>query len=320
MSTMIRKLLLLSLLLFPFSFGAAQSGFTFSKYKNPDRTEVRDSTNHWIATFTNNSYTVTLSGPARNFSERTAGYSVTHSTWVRTLPTPFTGKVDQNWLNQARTANQNLVADVLALGMQYIEAAPIIIQGSLQIAGDSSYGPLQSDGTRQEGSDFNDYLGITWNYSDGTHDSPESAQKFCLDCSGFMRMIFGYRHSFANAAYKDQIPLCISPRTDRAAMPRRSFEIYASAPGTLIITNTGKQITDFSKINIGDLVFFDADAGDGTQIDHVGMYLGIDSGGNYRFISSRKSIDGPTLGDYNGKSVLNGTGLYATSFRGARRM
>jgi cell wall-associated NlpC family hydrolase len=70
----------------------------------------------------------------------------------------------------------------------------------------------------------------------------------------------------------------------------------------------------------GDLVFFDAATNDGTQIDHVGMYLGTDEGGNYRFVSSRKSINGPTMGDYSGKSILNGSGLYATSFRAARRL
>jgi cell wall-associated NlpC family hydrolase len=70
----------------------------------------------------------------------------------------------------------------------------------------------------------------------------------------------------------------------------------------------------------GDLVFFDADSTDGTQIDHVGIYLGRDTGGNYRFLSSRQSIDGPTMGDYRGSSVLNGTGLYARSFRAARRL
>jgi hypothetical protein len=52
----------------------------------------------------------------------------------------------------------------------------------------------------------------------------------------------------------------------------------------------------------------------------VGIYLGRDTGGNYRFLSSRKSINGPILGDYNGKSVLNGTGTYARAFRAARRV
>ena len=80
------------------------------------------------------------------------------------------------------------------------------------------------------------------------------------------------------------------------------------------------QVTDFSRLQPGDLVFFDADAGDGPQVDHVGIYLGPDTGGHHRFLSSRKSANGPTLGDTSGKSLLDGTGLYAKSFRAARRL
>ena len=46
---------------------------------------------------------------------------------------------------------------------------------------------------------------------------------------------------------------------------------------------------------------------------------GVTGQDNHRFISSRKSANGPTLGDTNGKSLLDGTGLYAKSFRAARR-
>ena len=42
----------------------------------------------------------------------------------------------------------------------------------------------------------------------------------------------------------------------------------------------------------GDLVFFDADSSDGTQIDHVGIYLGRDTGGNYRFFGGGAGDDG----------------------------
>ena len=58
------------------------------------------------------------------------------------------------------------------------------------------------------------------------------------------------------------------------------------------------QVKDFSSVRIGDLLFFDADPDDGTRIDHVGMYLGLDAGNHHRFISSRKGANGPTLGDY----------------------
>ena len=58
----------------------------------------------------------------------------------------------------------------------------------------------------------------------------------------------------------------------------------------------------------------------GPRIDHVGMYLGQDGARHHRFISSRKGADGPTLGDYKGKSILDGTGLFAKAFRAVRRL
>ena len=56
------------------------------------------------------------------------------------------------------------------------------------------------------------------------------------------------------------------------------------------------------------------------DLDHVGMYLGRDTNGHYGFISSRKTADGPTMGDRGGKSILDGTGLYARTFRAVRRV
>jgi len=102
-------------------------------------------------------------------------------------------------------------------------------------------------------------------------------------------------------------------------MPRRAFEMYEAGPGVVIVPNTGIQLTEFSDLGVGDLVFFDADASDGARIDHVGMYPGVDAGGHHRFISSRKGANGPTFGDYRGRSKLDGTGLYPESFRAACR-
>ncbi|MDQ3912308.1 MAG: C40 family peptidase [Actinomycetota bacterium] len=282
------------------------SNFVYTRESNPARTVVTDPAGEWLATFTDGSYTVSLKGPTRTFSERTATYPVTHSTWVRVLPKPFDGQVDEAWLRQELTDTS---PDVLQLAMQYIEGAPPIYDSSgLKIAGDADYGPLLADGSRQEGSDFNDYLGIPWTYATGP-DQPEDAQIGSLDCSGFMRMVFGYR---------SKLPLTLSP--NGTAIPRRAYQMLDSAPGVVTIPNTGMQVTSFAKLSPGDLVFFDVSTDDGTQIDHVGMYLGLDAGGNQRFISSRKAINGPTLGDYAGKSILNGTGLYATSFRAVRRL
>ncbi len=282
--------------------------------------DVYDSSQRWIASFTKGASSVVLAGPARTFAEPTAASTVSHSFWVRTLPAPFNGTIDPVWLNAALTANQAGVPDIFAIAMGYIQGASPVVDGAFQIAGDASYGPLLADGFRQEGSDFNDYLGVSWAYASGQVDAPESEQSGSLDCSGFMRMVWGFRRSFAGSGYADTIPLCLSPLPDRSALPRRSFEICASAPGVLVIANAGSQVINFSPLMPGDLVFFDASADDGTQVDHVGMYLGVDAAGKHRFISSRKSIDGPTLGDYRGASILEGSGLYARGFRAARRL
>lgn len=285
---------------------------------NPDRLEVRDSENNWLATFTSGSYTVTLHGPQRTFSEQDV--SIAHTTWVRTLPAPFSGQLDSDWLTQALATNQQQVPDILAIAMQYIQGAPAVLDESgLQIAGDAGYGP-EKDGQRQEGADFNDYLGIRWQYEEDGSDRPESDQFRCLDCSGYMRMVWGYRHNFSGSGFADAIPLSLEIKPDSSTMPRRAWQICAGAPGITVIPNNGVQITDFSKLGIGDLVFFDASEDDGAAIDHVGMFIGLDATDKYRFISSRKSINGPTLSDFRGKSVLNGEGLYAKSFRAVRRL
>ena len=66
--------------------------FIYTRKSDPARTEVTDRAGNWLATFSDGSYTVTLKGPSRTFSERTAAYPVTHSTWVRLLPKPFDGQ------------------------------------------------------------------------------------------------------------------------------------------------------------------------------------------------------------------------------------
>jgi cell wall-associated NlpC family hydrolase len=175
------------------------------------------------------------------------------------------------------------------------------------------------NGAREEGSDFNDYLGLVWNFPEKL-EQPEKRQRHCLDCSGFVRMVWGFRHSMPGFGYADVVPLSLNPRPDRGGMPRRAHQIYDSAPGVLLAPDSGTRVRDFTQLGPGDLVFFDADPSDGNRIDHVGIYLGQDQAGNYRFISSRKSANGPTFGDYKGKSILNGTGLYARAFRAIRRL
>lgn len=277
-----------------------------SRQSEPARTTVRDSNGAWLATFTDGASTVLLTGPRRTFAEGTTSATVTSSNWVRALPKPFTGEVDMDWLS-ARLADRS--PDALTIAMQYTTgAAAVYDPGGALIGGDADYGPLQADGTREEGADFNDYLGVPWTYG-RTADPPEADQAGALDCSGFLRMVWGYR-----------LGLPLSLKTVGDAIPRRAHQIASSAPGVVVVNDRGVTSTAYRSLATGDLVFFDAATDDGTQIDHTGMYLGLDSQGHHRFISSRKTVNGPTLGDVGGKSVLDGTGLYARSFRTARRL
>jgi cell wall-associated NlpC family hydrolase len=298
--------------------------YTYQTLTNPDRIRVMKN-GAWVATFTIGCYTVTLAGPARSFSEAYQSGGATHtvtvnlSTWVRAAPGPMDTRVDERWLSHALAANHDGTPDVLALAMQYIRGAPPILLGDLQIAGEASYGPLLENGMRDEGSDFNDYLGLRWLYPADDPDRPEPLQHRCLDCSGYLRMIWGYRHHLPNAGYPDTVPLSRLPHSN-TTLPRRSFQIYEGATGTILIENAGTRPTGLDILDAGDLVFFDVANDDGARLDHVGMYLGIDVSGAPRFISSQKTGNGPTLSDATTPSVLNGTGAYARRFRCARRL
>jgi hypothetical protein len=293
---------------------------------NPDRVEVRDrDAGTWLATFTKYAYTVTLAGPERTLVETAGGHTITvrHSTWVRAAPGPFTGGVDERWLRLALQANEARAPDALGLAMQYLkEAPPITLGDDLQIAGDASYGVLQPDGDRKEGADFNDYLGLPWLYPGEPCDRPETAEFRSLDCSGYLRMVWGYRHHLPRAGYADQVPLSFAPRSG-LTLPRRSLQMYTEGPGIVIIPNAGTQVADAviaTHLAIGDLVFFDRPDDPGL-LDHVGMYIGRDTAGDHRFISSRGRANGPTFADVGGRSILNGTTAdFARAFRAARRI
>ncbi len=236
---------------------------------------------------------------------------VTHNAWVRLLGTPFNGTVDEAWL---RARLLDTTPDILATAMQYVDGSPSVTdpaQSNLQIAGAAQYGPLQNDGSRQEGADFNDYLGVPWQYG-ATTDNPEVAQFRSLDCSGLVRMVYGYRHG---------LPLTLTT-FDGVAIPRVSSNIANNGPGIIVGSNPGAP-PDTSQLQPGDIVCFDADTSNPDeeegQIDHNGMYVGVGTDGKRRFVSSRKTISGPTISDLGGPSYIDGAGLYARSLRLIRR-
>jgi len=282
--------------------------WTTRRLSSPGRVQVMDASGV-LATFTVGARTVTLRGATRTFAEPVSSTAkVTTPTWVRVLDQPFVDEVDIAWLVAARA---DTTPDVLATAMQYVSGMPTVLDRQGQVlAGDASYGPLQPDGTRQEGSDFNDYLQVPWSYASG-QDTPEASQAGALDCSGYVRMVLGYRHGVA---------MTLDP--DGVRLPRRAVQMASSAPGVVTVRNAGTtpSAKALDAIAPGDLLFFDASRDDGTAVDHVAIYLGRDSTGAPRFVSSRKTVDGPTLGDVGGRSLLTGSGLYAVSWRAARRI
>ena len=247
--------------------------------------------------------------------------SVTHDTWVRLLDEPYEHgqQPDWDWLAVALADESD---DVLATAYDYITGG----------GNDADYGPLYApgrawevdhddDGTRQEGSDWNDYLGVSGEYPNlttPTIDPPEAHQLGCLDCSGFVRTVYGYVH---------ELPMCLSDSADFNGLniPRASSDIMAFGPGVMI-ASSAIQPPPMTAVMPGDVLGWDADVDNPEEtegeVDHVGIYLGVDSEGNRRFLSSRKVANGPTLGDLGGDSVVDWpdeTNLYSRQLRYVRR-
>ena len=278
---------------------AAGPGYRYESAGDPHRKRVRDDDGNVVASVTEGARTVVVRGPSRTFAEPdTTTATVTTRSWVRLAPRPWRDgdAALERWLAKARDDRR---PDILAIAMQYAKGAVDIRDAEgLRIAGAATYGPLD-EGERAENSDFNDFLGVGWTYRDGTVRDARPDHLGALDCSGFVRMVFGYRSGY---------PLEWGEPTGKA-LPRRAVQMADDGPGV--------EVTD---LQTGDLVFFDADPGDGPAVDHVGIYLGLDSAKKPRFLSSRKTANGPTMGDLGGAAVLKGTGFYARAFRSAKRL
>jgi cell wall-associated NlpC family hydrolase len=243
--------------------------------------------------------------------------SVTHNTWVRVLPQPFDGVWTNALADQIRAWAISSAPDALAYAMMYIAGAPDVFDPVTghRVYGQSLYGPTAADGTRIEFSDFNDFWGAGWTFPNGeTRSFPHGSVTSSggLDCSGFTRMVYGFNMG---------IPMTFDQNFDGINLPRRTRDIGPSGPGIIVQQATGVA-PPLTGLQVGDLILFDADTNEPVegQTDHVGIYLGYDKYLNYRFISSRKTVNGPTMSDMGGNSTLNGTGTYATRLRIIRRI
>jgi cell wall-associated NlpC family hydrolase len=293
---------------------AANANLTYERVDGPPRTLVRNGAGEVVATLSDTARTAVLAGPSRIFTEPQNTPAVINSTsWVRLLPQPWRAGAEKEvwfraWLDKAL---QDRTTDVLAAALEYTHGAPPTQDGKgVRFKGDASFGPVATSGAgRLERSDFYDYLGIKWDFPDVGSSEPEKERYGAVDCSGYIRLVYGYRFGFPLRGSNEPGP----------GLPRRAYAIAEVGPGVQLIKNQAQRAADYDLLQPGDLVFFEAEDGE-DQIDHSGIYLGTDEDGRHRFVSSREKANGPTLGDLGGTSLLDDGGFYSKGFRAARRI
>ncbi|MEU0878299.1 hypothetical protein ABZ345_06840 [Lentzea sp. NPDC005914] len=288
--------------------------YDFVRVDDPPRTLVLTALGDRVATLTDGARTGVFRGPARIFAEpEVTTATVTTQDWVRVAPQPWRpgGEQDPVLGPWVMNALNDRTPDVLDISMQYRRNTPDLHDDKgIRYAGRAFFGPLVN-GERVSDADFSDYLRVPWTYDDGTVRPPDPLRKDSLDCSGYLRMVFGYRSGY---------PLGWEP--SRLRLPRQAKDFAAGSPGALIVADTGARppAEQLERLQAGDVLAFDLDPLDGPLLDHSAIYLGADSAGQPRFISSRKTYNAPTMGDKYGASTLTGDGVLAQAFRLARRL
>ncbi|MGW8631066.1 NlpC/P60 family protein [Streptomyces sp. NPDC055793] len=244
---------------------------------------------------------------------------VTHSSWVRLLPEPFDGVWTPELEAVVRGWYGSTAPDVLAYAAMFLAGASPVVAGAgpaegRQVMGEAGYGYLDPRGHRYEGADFHEYMHSGWTFPDGTYTGPSAKQAGNLDCSGYTRMVYGHHLG---------VPLAAGQDTSGTRLPRKSRDMADHAPGVRVARTDGAKPPAAEQLQPGDLVLFNADSGDDTETataDHVGIYLGEDGAGGRRFLSSRKTANGPTMSDLGGASLLDGTGTYARTLHTVHRV
>lgn len=296
---------------------------TWERLQSPARTVLRGEAGAVLATFTDDARTATLTGPSRTFTEPTTTKSrVITEDWVRLMPEPWHKGAEReqwfkDWFKEFFGSKED---DLFAIAFQYVDQAPLKKDSEgISYAGDADFGPINPEGTpgndyRLEESDFYDYLGIPYTFRNGTTMQPEAMRARSMDCSGFIRTVFGYRGRF---------PLMATDKLGDG-LPRTANGMARSKLGSDVIELKGVGAESRPKsidvLQPGDLVFFKLDERTKDRIDHVGIFMGHDTDGHKIFVSSREEVNGPTIGDKGGTSRLDGNGYYASTLRSAKRV
>ncbi|MBP2323519.1 cell wall-associated NlpC family hydrolase [Kibdelosporangium banguiense] len=293
----------------------AVSAYRYERLANPARTVVRDDAGVVVATLTDGAHTVVLTGHSRTFREpRTTLATVTSNVWVRLIAQEWReGEERAAWFRPwLDSALGDRSPDALGVAMEYLDGAPSgTNEKNVRFRGDASSGRAEvDDQTASVTADFYEYLGMRWTFPDGVRRKPAEGTYGAVDCSGFLRLVYGYRLGY---------PL-LGSNTRGAGLPRSAHAMYELGSGVQVIPDDGERTQAYNLLQPGDLVFFDLDSDGGKQIDFAGIYLGMDSGHHHRFISSRPTADGPTFGDFGGASILDGGGHFSKVFRAAKRI
>jgi cell wall-associated NlpC family hydrolase len=300
----------------PTPSGEEVAEYSAVELERPARTQIRRSGDQAvIATMTVGARTAVVAGPARRFEEPSTTTAVIESeTWVRLLPRPWKqGDQTEEWFVQwLRDQIDNTKPDVLAAAMQYLPGQPDRRNGKgIRYAGDAGFGYVHSRDER-DGADFYDYLEIPWDFPDAGVKRPAKRWRGELDCSGYLRLIYGYRFG---------LPLLYQSATTTVdGLPRTAASMAAHARSVVIAagSNPSRRPKDISAVQPGDLVFF-ALHDDPALITHSGIYLGADTDGRMRFVSSRGTVDGPTFGDVRGDGVID-SGYFGDRLRRVIRL
>ncbi len=290
--------------------------YRYVRLSHPDRTAVYDEHSTPVAVLTEGARSVVFTGKHRRFAEpATTKAHVDSTSWVRLAPRPwrFGAQADAWFTGWFTTQDGSAEPDAMGIAMQYVTGAPRHVDGrGVPYAGDAGFGPL-IDGVRDQRSDFYDYLGIPWTWPDGTRSAPRPSRYRDVDCSGFLRLVWGYRMG---------IPMLPGAAgKDARALPREAHQIAVSDLVVPIFDSAAAppSATQLRRLQPGDLVFFALRA-DPRYLSHAGMFLGRDDQGHLRFISSRSTVNGPTMGDVGGTARLEGHGYYPRAVRRAVRL
>jgi hypothetical protein len=293
----------------------AYSALSWQHFTNPSRDSIYNGTT-WIAMFTDDARTVRLrdlNGP-RTISDTNPGGTISFTTDQRVLISPeeYDGTFDQGeeyvWLANELCAANN---DIITRAAQYFngDTEAMGADGLGPLYGDACYGQRASStstsctsvGSNTIGADFYDYRGMEWPAGNPVPDSPDATRYRSLDCSGFVRMLFGWRGTGSPSQKLDlgrTSSSGLTPGSDPMGefIPRTSYQMHDS------LTTAGVRYTwddDDSRFDPGDLVFYDTGNESPIEVTHVGIVVYNDRNGTVWVASSRmqdaETQDGPLL-------------------------